>query len=161
MKSKLNRYVRYVYRKLMQTYGKQKVREEALRIYVETTKEKARVLQDEATMLSDEFIDAIINLANEWSIPTRYIKEELAIFGSPDDLVQTLADLTPIRVRIRKLTPTECLRLMGVHDGDIELMKASGLSNSSLYKLAGNSIVTNCLEGIFTNLFKTEQDTLF
>jgi len=48
--------------------------------------------------------------------------------------------------RIRKLTPTECLRLMGVKDKDINSMIDAGLSNSALYKLAGNSIVTNSMD---------------
>lgn len=65
------------------------------------------------------------------------------------------------RYRIRKLTPTECLRLMDVGDEDIAKMRASGISDSQLYKLAGNSIVVAVLEGIFTQLFKAERDTLF
>lgn len=44
------------------------------------------------------------------------------------------------KFRIRKLTPRECFRLMGVGDADIDKIQASGLSNSSQYKLAGNSI---------------------
>ena len=56
--------------------------------------------------------------------------------------------------RIRKLTPIECLRLMGLHESEIEKLKASGLSNTRLYKLAGNSIVVNVLESIFSQLFK-------
>jgi DNA (cytosine-5)-methyltransferase 1 len=55
--------------------------------------------------------------------------------------------------RIRKLTPKECFRLMGFDDADFE--KASQVnSNSQLYKQAGNSIVVNVLEAIFTNLLK-------
>lgn len=56
--------------------------------------------------------------------------------------------------RIRKLTPTECLRLMGLSDKDINKIKSTGLSDSSLYKLAGNSIVKQCLDYIHINLFK-------
>lgn len=55
------------------------------------------------------------------------------------------------KLRIRKLTPRECFRLMGVHDSDFD--KLHGLSNSQLYKLAGNSIVTNVLQGIFKKMF--------
>ena len=55
--------------------------------------------------------------------------------------------------RIRKLTPRECFRLMGVRDKDIDKLLGSGISNSQLYKLAGNSIVVNCLAGIFRQLF--------
>lgn len=53
--------------------------------------------------------------------------------------------------RVRKLTPKECWRLMGITDEDYE--KASKVvSNSQLYKQAGNAIVVNVLEGIFKNL---------
>lgn len=55
--------------------------------------------------------------------------------------------------RIRKLTPKECLRLMGVRDEDIQKMKDAGISDSQLYKMAGNSIVVPVLEEIFRNMF--------
>lgn len=55
-------------------------------------------------------------------------------------------------MRIRKLTPKECWRLMGFDDADFEKAKAVGISNSQLYKQAGNSIVVNVLEGILRNL---------
>jgi len=56
-------------------------------------------------------------------------------------------------MRIRKLTPLECWRLMGF--GDEDFYKAQKVnSNSQLYKQAGNSIVVNVLEAIFTNLLK-------
>lgn len=57
-------------------------------------------------------------------------------------------------MRIRKLTPLECWRLMGFDDEDFEKAKAAGISNSQLYKQAGNSIVVNVLEGILKNLIK-------
>lgn len=54
-------------------------------------------------------------------------------------------------LRIRKLTPKECWRLMGFDDVDFE--KASKVcSNAQLYKQAGNSIVVNVLEAIFKEL---------
>ena len=56
-------------------------------------------------------------------------------------------------LRIRKLTPKECWRLMGFDDEDFE--KADKVnSNTQLYKQAGNSIVVNVLEAIFKNLLK-------
>lgn len=56
-------------------------------------------------------------------------------------------------IRIRKLTPKECWRLMGFDDDDFE--KASKVnSNTQLYKQAGNSIVVNVLEKILNNLFE-------
>lgn len=63
--------------------------------------------------------------------------------------------------RIRKLTPTECMRLMGVKDEDTKKMKDAGISDSQLYKMAGNSIVVNVLEGIFTQMFRKDTNCLF
>ena len=56
-------------------------------------------------------------------------------------------------LRIRKLTPKECWRLMGFDDSDFEKTKSIGMSDTQLYKQAGNSIVVNVLEKIFENLF--------
>ena len=55
--------------------------------------------------------------------------------------------------RIRKLTPRECFRLMGLKDDDIDKIQATGISNTQQYKMAGNSIVVDVLEAIFKNLF--------
>ena len=81
-------------------------------------------------------------------------------------------ELNGKKFRIRKLTPRECFRLMGVDDTDIDkLIEAREvddgakqmqnehtsvkrvLSNSSLYKLAGNSIVVDVLFHIFRKMF--------
>lgn len=51
-------------------------------------------------------------------------------------------------IRIRKLTPKECGRLMGVRDKDIDTM-AVNQSNSSQYHLYGDSIVVDVLMAIF------------
>lgn len=55
-------------------------------------------------------------------------------------------------IRIRKLTPTECLRLMGWKDTQIDKIREAGLSGTQMYKQAGNGIVVNVLEAIFKNL---------
>ena len=55
--------------------------------------------------------------------------------------------------RIRKLTPRECFRLMGMRDDDIDKIQQAGISNTQQYKMAGNSIVVDVLEAIFKNLF--------
>ena len=62
------------------------------------------------------------------------------------------------KFRIRKLTPKECFRLMGVDDDDIDKMQSSGLSNSAQYKLAGNSIVVDVLYHIFRKLLVETQN---
>ena len=53
--------------------------------------------------------------------------------------------------RIRKLTPREAFRLMGVKDQDFEKI-AKNQSNASLYHLAGDSIIVDVLMAIFKNM---------
>ena len=62
------------------------------------------------------------------------------------------------RYKIRKLTPRECGRLMGVDDKDIDIMLNSGLSDNALYKMYGNSIVVDCMVHIFDNLFINKKE---
>ena len=57
-------------------------------------------------------------------------------------------------VRIRKLTPRECWRLMGFMDEEFD--RVHGISNSQLYKQAGNSIVVNVLSALLSQLFYKE-----
>jgi len=56
-------------------------------------------------------------------------------------------------IRIRKLTPKECWRLMGFDDKSFEAAEQVN-SNSQLYKQAGNSIVVDVLYYIFVELYK-------
>ena len=56
-------------------------------------------------------------------------------------------------IRIRKLTPKECFRLMGFNDSDYEAA-SKVVSNSQLYKQAGNSIVVDVLYYILVELYK-------
>lgn len=59
------------------------------------------------------------------------------------------------KYRIRKLTPLECFRLQAFDDEDFEKAFAAGISNSQLYKQAGNSITVTVLESIFKELIHT------
>ena len=63
------------------------------------------------------------------------------------------------RYRIRKLTPRECGRLMGVSDEDIDKMAAVN-SNTQLYKQFGNSIVVDVMCAMFKNLNIKQGDTV-
>lgn len=70
------------------------------------------------------------------------------------DTLATRIDLQGVcdnNLRIRKLTPKECFRLMGVKDEDYDKC-AKNQSDSSLYHLAGDSIVVNVLMAIFKEM---------
>ena len=92
--------------------------------------------------------------------------------GNTDCLVYEPQVLTPKRYgesmgfRIRKLTPRECFRLQDVDDEDIDELLNSGISNTRLYCMAGNSITIAPLYHIFRKLFiekenENQQLTLF
>ena len=53
---------------------------------------------------------------------------------------------------IRKLTPREMFRLMGVDDDNIDKMLATDICRGQLYKLAGNSIVVDVLIAIMKQI---------
>ena len=57
-------------------------------------------------------------------------------------------------IAIRKLTPKECFRLMGFSDSEFERAQNVEISNSQLYKQAGNSIVVDVLYYIYIELYK-------
>lgn len=57
------------------------------------------------------------------------------------------------REKIRRLTPRECFRLMGVSESDINKIQNAGISDSRQYVMAGNSIVVDVLFHIFRKLF--------
>lgn len=52
------------------------------------------------------------------------------------------------RYRIRKLTPRECFRLQGFPDSEFDKLTANGISNSQLYKQAGNAVTVNVISAI-------------
>lgn len=60
--------------------------------------------------------------------------------------------------RIRKLTPNEYWKLMGLTDEDCEKARVIGVSDSQLYKQAGNGLVTNCVQEIMEHLYKALYD---
>ncbi|MBQ7076392.1 MAG: DNA cytosine methyltransferase [Clostridia bacterium] len=59
---------------------------------------------------------------------------------------------------VRRMTPKECFRLMGFDDADFELLVENGISNTQLYKMAGNSISVNMLEFLFCQIFDSNNE---
>ena len=55
-------------------------------------------------------------------------------------------------LRIRKLTPTECMKLMGFTKADTQALREIGLSDAAIYHCCGDSIVVTVLVAIFSNL---------
>lgn len=88
------------------------------------------------------------------TIKAQYYKTSIAnmIRTGSQGATGVMAEFSDTDWRIRKLTPRECWRLMGFTDNEFNRVK--GISNTQLYKMAGNSIVVTVLEAIFKQLFK-------
>lgn len=63
------------------------------------------------------------------------------------------------KLRIRKLVPEECFVLMGLTAKDCVKCRELGVSNSQLYKQAGNGLVSNCVQYIMEHLYKATEDS--
>jgi len=91
-----------------------------------------------------------------------HLKSKTNMEQTKSSKIELPEELKGKKFRIRKLTPRECFRLMGVNDADIDKMQAAGISNSGLYKLAGNSIVAGGnyidnkgnVDGVLYNIFR-------
>lgn len=143
----------------------------------------ADILEDEvdekyylSKEIQDRFVPFPADRLNNDSIevfgttaPNPYNKEGKLIYDkctsawvyNPNKCMSTLSardykqpkQIAEVDFRIRKLTPRECFRLMGMRDDDIDKIQDAGISNTQQYKMAGNSIVVNVLEAIFKKLF--------
>ena len=166
-RTKLNRYVWYCYRIYERKVGTDKAREEVSRIFDITVVEKERIKDSEQdnVVIQQDAMNNVMAILEEWEIYKPWMLDAIAeythTFHSKKDAIRFLSDITPIRKAIRKLTERECFRLMDVNESDIDKIQDSGVSRSQQYKMAGNSIVVACMEGIFYNLFSNEeQETL-
>ena len=63
--------------------------------------------------------------------------------------------------RIRKLTPQECWKLMGLTETDCTNARNIGVADSQLYKQAGNGIVSNCVKLLVEHLYKAQYDNTY
>lgn len=65
-----------------------------------------------------------------------------------------IKEIKNMGLAIRKLVPAECFILMGMTTEDVEKCRAVGVSDSQLYKIAGNGLVTNCIQFLMEHLKK-------
>lgn len=62
-----------------------------------------------------------------------------------------------MNLRIRKLTPKECLALMAFERKDYQALRDIGQSDAQIYHECGDSIVVTCLMGIFGQMLFDEE----
>ena len=85
------------------------------------------------------------------SIPTSF---------HPNYLTHTHTQESKMNLRIRKLTPKECLALMGFENNDYQSIKSLGLSDAAIYHMAGDSIITTCLMALFGQMLPISENEL-
>lgn len=162
-----HRHCRVVYRAMRKQYGKEKVQDECLRVFkvffplLHKAKKEGTFGFDEK---SKERMRKIFGSwqpkeGSELDILLGTIRNRMDGEFTKESFIEFCDDVLVVVMRIRKLSPRECGRLMNVDDKDIDKIEACGISKSAQYKMYGNSIVVNVLYHIFRKLFiETEPD---
>lgn len=169
MKRDFHKEVRVVYRACRKLYGIEKTQDECLKVFKVVFPElyRLRNSEDELSTVPIDVRNKLYEIANQWKATGKLAELiekagnwiDLPMECERKELIQFYEDIMPVVMRIRKLTPKECFRLMGVSEEDIDTMLNSGISNSSAYKLAGNSIVVDVLYHLFRKAYiETDQD---
>lgn len=158
----LHKQVRVVYRACRRIYGKEKTQDECLRVFRSIFPEihTLRNSEEDRVEIPQRLTESLLLIAHEWN-PKGQLKElvtkvigqmQMPFDWQRDELIQFYEDITPVAMRIRKLTPRETGRLMGMTEKELDIMLNCGISKSSAYKLHGNSIVVDVLYYIFKML---------
>ncbi len=158
-----HRYVRVVYRACRKLYGKEKTQDECLKVFKVIFPElyKLRNCVEEKIQVPLIVSTKLLVATHDWNPHGKLAELVAYVIGTlqfpvdwnREDLMQFYEDIMPVVMRIRKLTPRECFRLMGMSETDIDVVLSSGISNSACYKLAGNSIVVDVMTAMFDTLF--------
>lgn len=111
-------------------------------------------VSDDFYLRNNAVLDEPINQHVSYCIDSNYWKGSTLDSFIQKHRRQLVTDKTDTdgKYRVRRLTPRETWRLMGCSDADFD-KAAQFVSNTSLYKQAGNSIVVPVLEAIFNTLF--------
>lgn len=139
--------------------GKERTEEEKLRRHLYGDKD-AKFSTGKRIRIMGGVMGCVTTVATKDNLVAEFYEDENITDNSMDkNEINLPEELKGKKFRIRKLTPRECFRLMGVDDKDIDKIQAAGVSNSGQYKLAGNSIVVDVLFHIFRKMFiETEPD---
>lgn len=163
MYNDFHRFVRVVYRYYRRTYGKEATQDECLELFkiVFPAMYQANNSDDKVCKFTDKALERMDRLFKKWNpegplkLLCEYTLAQAHKEMAKDSFIPFCNDILPVIMRIRKLTPRECGRLMGVDEADINIIENSGVSKSAQYKLYGNSIVVDVLFFVYQNLFIT------
>lgn len=80
--------------------------------------------------------------------------------GKGGGQIPMIGNMSEEKIEVRRYTPKECFRLMGFDDEDVDILSENGISNTQIYKMAGNSIVVNMLEHLFGQMFSVDNELM-
>lgn len=161
IKRDFHREVRVIYRAMRKTYGIEKTQDECLRVFKVVFPFLHRARKGEDYQFDSLAYERVSKVFASWNTASfskldNLLNKILKGMEQPmerEDFIAFCEDILPVVMRIRKLTPRECGRLMDCDEKTIDVMLNCGVSKSALYKLYGNSIGIACLYGIFRKLF--------
>ena len=104
---------------------------------------------------------ATTNFPNGYGHGTRVHKECVALTTGKAAIPITKVKVerekkSDFMLRIRKLTPVECMKLMGFTKEDYQSLVDIGMSDSAIYHMAGDSIITTCLVALLNPFVNDE-----
>ena len=120
---------------------------------------------DEKYYLSQQHIEQIQSWGG-YENPLKDIEKEKSIIGTltthcgKESNGMKLVSEGENELRIRKLTPCECIKLMGFERKDYESLVEYGLSDSAIYHCAGDSIVATVLVGLFGTMTNKDYEQI-
>lgn len=144
-------------KKTIQAYaiGRERAPEEKLRRHLYGDK-GAKFSQGKRYCIIGEIIGCITTVPSKDNMIC--VTQDKSTMGKQENKCMLPPELEGKTFRIRKLTPRELFRLMGVDDQDIDKIQATGISDSAQKKLAGNSIVVDVLYHIFRKMFVEKEN---
>lgn len=162
--------IKLMYRTCKIFLGKEQTQDECMKIFKIVFPELNKLNKEERwetpASIPQKTKDRLASLAKSWQLKGKmgeWVEEYVWRVNNCSWCVESLkrfyVRITPVVFRIRKLTPRETGRLMGMRDNEIDKFFNAGISNSNIYKLHGNSIVVDTIFHIYRKLLiETEQD---
>ena len=109
-------------------------------------------IKNEELQIVDYRYDEGIRGRNESDISSTLTTKSSGFSGMPMIMKMNGGGNSMNKLRIRKLTPKECIKLMGFTEEDYNAMRDIGMSDSAIYHMAGDSVITTCWLSIVSPL---------
>lgn len=110
-------------------------------------------------ILNIPFCPSVIQCEN--FADTKYTIQDYVKDLGTNPIRGTVTDCIAQNKLIRKLTPKECYLLMGLTIEDWSKSVAISMSDTAMYEMTGNGIVTDCVKLLAQHLYQAQEDSNF